>query len=97
MLQGGDDLDDDFVVDDLVALSDDDLNIIEDSAYFSDTTEEPKIFQDEREETQPSASVVDPAAKKRKRREKEKEKKAKVRPFLHSIIITVHELCRNGN
>lgn len=75
MLQGGDDLSDDFVVDNLVALSDDEDSIVEDNAYFSDAAEEVNNVRREQEGT---ISVVDPILKKRKRREKEKERKAKV-------------------
>lgn len=66
---GADSLEDDFVPDDLVALSGE-----EDEATF--TAEGAAV--DDLEEEQPAATSGDATKKKRKRREKEKERKAKV-------------------
>lgn len=70
---GGDDLDDDFVPDELVAMSDD-----EDALQVADGDINALLSADEEEmdegEVQKSQAA---AAKKRKRREKEKERKAK--------------------
>lgn len=78
---GGDDLDDDFVPDDLVTLSD-----VEDeeAAHSADGEDIAALLSaDEGEETQASTSQV-ATEKKRKRRAKEKERRAKVR-FLMSL------------
>ncbi|TFK42903.1 U3-containing 90S pre-ribosomal complex subunit-domain containing protein [Crucibulum laeve] len=82
--QGGDDLEDDFVLDDIVALSEEE-DEIEDEAFFSDAPEDAVQPQDEehldaKDEPEPSP-IIDEAtvAKKRKRREKEKERRAKKR------------------
>ena len=73
---GGDDLDDDFVPDDLVALSDVED---EDAAHSADGEDIAALLSaDEGEAAQASGSQV-AAEKKRKRRAKEKERKAKVR------------------
>lgn len=72
---GGDDLDDDFVPDELVALSDEEDN------YHSPEDEDITALLSA-DETEPTKAEPIPneaaAAKKRKRREKEKERKAKV-------------------
>lgn len=72
---GGDDLDDDFVPDELVALSD------EEETYHSPEDEDITALLSA-DETEPTKAEPTPneaaAAKKRKRREKEKERKAKV-------------------
>lgn len=69
--QNGDDLDDDFVPDDLVALSDDGA---------SEPTEDVQdlLSADEDDAEATSKAKEDVQEKKRKRREKEKERKAKV-------------------
>lgn len=85
-MQQGDDLEDDFVIDDLVALSgEEDVGL--EGGFFSDGGDEGTDGMSGDEDdatgdtqtavTQSSADAV--ALKKRKRREKEKEKKAKVR------------------
>jgi protein CMS1 len=74
MRQGGDDLDDDFVPDDLVALSD---GAVSDPG---DDVQDLLSADDEVEEDGESDSKAkSDKEKKRKRREKEKERKAKVR------------------
>ncbi|KAG5639604.1 hypothetical protein H0H81_010806 [Sphagnurus paluster] len=80
MNQGGDDLEDDFVIDDLVALSEDDEAAPLDGAFFSDdggdNNLENDASADEDVDTQPSVNAGDAViSKKRKRREKEKERK----------------------
>lgn len=72
MRQGGDDLDDDFVPDELVALSDGDEPA--DDAQGSLTADEEAVDDAEGENKTKSDKE-----RKRKRREKEKERKAKVR------------------
>lgn len=73
-LEGGDDLEDDFVPDDLVALSEDEGE----GAPLQDNGE---FFAGEGgEDEEDSTDLVTQVAKKRKRREREKEKKAKVCP-----------------
>jgi len=97
-LTRGDDLDDDFVPDDLVALSDGEQ--LDDAASIS-------LDEDAIDPSQPSTSnhsegALNPAggdeavkaAKKRKRREKEKQKKAKVRKHQSVPRIRTHcSLC----
>lgn len=75
MNQGGDDLQDDFVIDELVALSADEDDPA-DRPFFSDDALD-TIPAPETGDQLASAAV----AKKRKRREKDKERKAKVCPF----------------
>lgn len=72
MRPGGDDLDDDFVPDELVALSDGDEPV--DDAQGSLSVDEEVVDDPESEGKNKSDRE-----KKRKRREKEKERKAKVR------------------
>jgi len=78
MHQGGDDLEDDFVIDDLVALSDSET--VPDGGFFSD--ENDASGEDgENDEDSRTRTTADPSSaekKKRKRRGKEKERKAKV-------------------
>lgn len=78
MHQGGDDLEDDFVIDDLVALSDNET--VPDGGFFSD--ENDASGEDGEKDEDPSTqTTADPSSaekKKRKRREREKERKAKV-------------------
>lgn len=84
MNQGGDDLEDDFVIDDLVALDEED-DAQPDGDFFSDAGDENDASGEEDEgKADPHAGANAGASsaaveKKRKRREKEKEKKAKVR------------------
>ena len=74
MQHGGDDLEDDFVPDDLVAMSDED-----DLAETEDIEELLSVDEDGGEDGQSSqAQSAAAAEKKRKRRAKEKERKAKV-------------------
>lgn len=83
MKQGGDDLEDDFVYDDTVALSGDEdeppIALLDEEDVFLDAADEDDREDDDDEadakENDTSASA---AAKKRKRREKDKERKAKV-------------------
>ena len=80
---GGDDLDDDFVPDDLVAMSED-----EDDLNSPDGEDINALLSaEEGESSQPDAAKKEAAAaKKRKRREKEKERKAKVRALAPLMI-----------
>ena len=76
---GGDDLDDDFVPDDLVALeSDEDVPETEDINELLSADEDASAGPSQ----PPSAAALE---KKRKRRAKEKERKAKVRPPQKSL------------
>ncbi len=78
---GGDDLEDDFVPDDLVALSDDETPgnaRLEDEDIFIDDEGQTPEEEDEAEEVAAAAASSSQTAlseKKRKRREKEKERK----------------------
>lgn len=90
-MQGGDDLEDDFVLDETVALSGDEgtetIAHLDDEDVFLDTIDGDEREDDdeegEEEDRQNGATSNEPdaalIAKKRKRREKEKERKAKVR------------------
>jgi len=73
-LEGGDDLEDDFVPDDLVALSEDEGEgaPVQNSCEF--------VAGELCEDEEDSTDLITQVAKKRKRREREKEKKAKVCP-----------------
>jgi protein CMS1 len=74
--EGGDDYDDDFIPDELVALStDEDAQSWEGETFFSDV-------EDGEHVEKPKDEVV--TTKKRKRREKEKQRKAKV--CLHLLL-----------
>lgn len=73
-MQGGDDLEDDFVPDDLVALSDDE-SVVGSSHPFSDG-ENDTLSGGEETGAQSIANAT--SDKKRKRREREKERRAKV-------------------
>jgi protein CMS1 len=89
-MQGGDDLEDDFVPDDTVALSGDEgfgtaTHLEGEEDIFLDAGDDEGQGGDEDEAEDVLTSPVtsgDPelVSKKRKRREKEKERKAKVRP-----------------
>lgn len=70
--QNGDDLEDDFVLDDLVALSEDENDIQELLSADEDVVEDPVA------DVQKKAKAEGDQAKKRKQRGKEKERKAKV-------------------
>lgn len=72
---GGDDLDDDFVPDDLVALSDAED---EEAGHSADGEDVEALLSADEGSPQPSTSDLAAAEKKRKRRAKEKERKAKV-------------------
>ena len=84
---GGDDLEDDFVPDDLVALSDED-----DIPETDDIGELLSADEDGGQASQPSQSKSAAALeKKRKRRAKEKERKAKVRVFsLYALVSRIY-------
>ena len=88
MAGGGDDFDDDFQPDELVALSDDEAGEgvdLEDVGHSAEGADE----EDDQDPTPNDRSVED---KKRKRKEKMKEKKAKVRdvcPCLASNRVTL--------
>lgn len=73
-MPGGDDLEDDFVADELVELS-------EEEGSLHELDDDSNDYADEPTPAAPVGSTSDAAAvsKKRKRREKEKEKKLKVR------------------
>lgn len=74
--QGGDDLDDDFVPDDLVALSEDEDG--GQSAEGDDVGAFLSAGEDEAQSSRPQGAPANASEKKRKRRAKEKERKAKV-------------------
>lgn len=78
--QNGDDLEDDFVLDDLVALSEDENDIQELLSVDEDAVEDPVA------DAEKKAKAEGDQAKKRKQRGKEKERKAKV-----YIILTLRE------
>lgn len=83
---GGDDLDDDFVPDDLVAMSEDEEDLNSPDGEDINAL----LSADEGETGQAEASKKEAvAAKKRKRREKEKERKAKVCRYCLSLHHTV--------
>ncbi|KJA27402.1 hypothetical protein HYPSUDRAFT_131565 [Hypholoma sublateritium FD-334 SS-4] len=97
MKQGGDDLEDDFVFDETVALSGDEeaepIAHLDDEDVFLDAADD-EDREDEDEDVDASAQPNAPgetttdasaAAKKRKRREKDKERKAKKRKLLESV------------
>ncbi|KAG6821162.1 hypothetical protein H0H93_005382 [Arthromyces matolae] len=86
----GDDLEDDFVADDLVALSDDEA--APNADFFSDDGENESAsveeeFPDKESESRPLMTAEQEAAlaKKRKRREKEKDKRTKKRKLAEAI------------
>ncbi|KAG6891034.1 hypothetical protein C0992_010696 [Termitomyces sp. T32_za158] len=87
----GDDLEDDFIIDDLVALSDDETAA--DAGFFSDENDKDSSVAEEVEtggelDPRPKAPDVEAAlAKKRKRREKEKERKAKKRKLAETVEV----------
>ncbi|KAG5354164.1 hypothetical protein C0989_003677 [Termitomyces sp. Mn162] len=89
----GDDLDDDFVIDDLVALSEDEA--APDADFFSDENDNANDSGSVEEEVAAGESDPRPTAtdreaelaKKRKRREKEKERKAKKRKLAETIEV----------
>lgn len=75
MKQGGDDLGDDFVVDDLVAFSGDEDAAFDDGV-LSDSRDAISGEEDGGDRSPPTANTG--TERKRKRREKEKDRKAKV-------------------
>lgn len=94
----GDDLEDDFILDDTVALSGDEepqslVTRLDDEDIFVDlgSDDEGRDVEGEEGETEigndtrESAVVTGITDKKRKRREKEKERKAKVRRFCYYL------------
>ncbi|KAG6813603.1 hypothetical protein H0H92_009220 [Tricholoma furcatifolium] len=85
----GDDLEDDFVIDELVALSGDEAT--PDVGFFSDNNDNDSVSAEEEVATgdlDPRPTGDDAAlAKKRKRREKEKERKAKKRKLAEAVEI----------
>jgi protein CMS1 len=87
---GGDDLDDDFVPDDLVALSD------PEDAVSGDGDEDIHTLLSA-DENDGEASNTKTDEKKRKRRAKEKERKAKVRSSVIHPPPTSNGVCRNRN
>ncbi|KAF5386758.1 hypothetical protein D9615_001815 [Tricholomella constricta] len=93
MNRGGDDLEDDFVIDDLVALSEEEA--APDGAFFSDDNDNDASADEDatNEDLQTSANAGDEAAlaKKRKRREKEKERKTKKRKLAESVTDEVQQ------
>jgi protein CMS1 len=95
-MQKGDDLEDDFVIDDFVALSGEEDAGLE-GGFFSDPEEANNDMSgDEDDATGDAQTPVDQssaeavALKKRKRREKEKEKKAKVCLVQFSLAREAH-------
>lgn len=92
---GGDDLDDDFVPDDLVALSDPED---EGAAHSADGEDVGALLSADEDNAAPSTSQA-ALDKKRKRRAKEKERKAKV---LSVVTVCMRNslrcaLCRSGS
>ncbi|KZP20830.1 hypothetical protein FIBSPDRAFT_954261 [Athelia psychrophila] len=83
--QNGDDLEDDFVLDDLVALSEDENDIQELLSVDEDAVEDPVA------DAEKKAKAEGDQAKKRKQRGKEKERKAKKRKLTESSNTTPHE------
>ncbi|KAG6829985.1 hypothetical protein H0H87_009592 [Tephrocybe sp. NHM501043] len=87
----GDDLEDDFVIDDLVALSDDEA--APEADFFSDDNDNNESGSVEEGvtggdlEARPAATDEAVLAKKRKRREKEKERKAKKRKLAEAVEV----------
>ena len=105
IMQGGDDLEDDFVPDETVALSGDEgfgtTHLDEEDVFVDDGDDVEQDAEDEdeydaKDALSTPAANGDPAiiAKKRKRREKEKEKKAKVCPSETSFVNADHDLCK---
>jgi hypothetical protein len=88
MKQGGDDLGDDFVVDDLVALSGEE-DAAFDGGLLSDSGEAHDAISGEEDngDRNPQQTTAAVTERKRKRREKEKERKAKVRGPLRASYV----------
>jgi protein CMS1 len=76
MKQGGDDLGDDFVLDDLVALSEEEDDHEEE--FHTDEAQEPMSAEVAGDDAEGALKVQSTPEKKRKRRGKAKEQKAKV-------------------
>lgn len=89
-MPGGDDLEDDFVADELVELSEEEGSLHELDDDSGDYAEDPTPAA-------PVASTSDSAAvaKKRKRREKEKEKKLKVRTVSTCLLASFESFIIN--
>ena len=99
-MQGGDDLEDDFVPDETVALSGDEgfgtVPLDEEDIFVDDGDDMEQDGEDEdeyeaKDVLAPQAADGDTAvvAKKRKRREREKEKKAKVCPSETTFCVSL--------
>jgi len=87
--QGGDDLDDDFVLDELVALSDNEGPgdaRLDDEDVFVNADDDVQDGDENEESGETAVNANSALAKKRKRREKEKERKAKVRCFTFCLV-----------
>lgn len=80
---GGDDLDDDFVPDDLVALSDAED---EEGSHSADGEDIAGLLSADEGVAQGASTSQVTVEKKRKRRAKQKERRAKVRPPWHESI-----------
>jgi protein CMS1 len=88
-LEGGDDLEDDFVPDDLVALS-------ESEGEGEGANNGEFVAGEGCEDEEDSTDLAPQAAKKRKRREREKEKKAKVCPS-NCVGVPTHHATRKDD
>ena len=87
--QGGDDLEDDFVLDELVALSDNEGPgdaRLDDEDVFVNADDDVQDGDENEESGETAVNANSALAKKRKRREKEKERKAKVRCFTFCLV-----------
>ncbi|PPQ68962.1 hypothetical protein CVT24_000351 [Panaeolus cyanescens] len=91
-LQRGDDLDDDFIPDDIVALSGDEeadpLILDDEDVFVNPEDDDPQSVDSEDENEHQTAQPptnADADAKKRKRREKQKERKAKKRKLTETV------------
>jgi protein CMS1 len=104
-MQGGDDLEDDFVPDETVALSGDEgfgTAHLDEEDIFVDDGDDVEQDGDDEDEYEAKGVLSTPAvngdpgavAKKRKRREKEKEKKAKVCPNETRSPNADHDFCK---
>ena len=79
MKQGGDDPGDDFVIDNLVTLSSDEVAAFE-GGFLSDSgeTQDPRSSEENDDDRNPQPAANAGIEKKRKRKQKEKDRKAKV-------------------
>ncbi|KAF9466389.1 U3-containing 90S pre-ribosomal complex subunit-domain containing protein, partial [Collybia nuda] len=90
IMQQGDDLEDDFVIDDdLVALSGEEDAGLE-GGFFSDDEKEGAVSGDEDVAQSPADDAV--TMKRRKRREKEKERKVRKRKLVQSVDVVEHSI-----